>query len=166
MSLVTLIITYVLATLAQLTFVNAFAVMGATPDLLLCITLAIVFLYEGGYRCIPFGIAGSLLTGVAIEGFMGVDSLLLFGLSVGLYYYRARVNTENIIPFLLYSTAATVVYQFLYWTILTMLGNEMSILVMLRMLPLYIIYNVVICTICFLLMRRRAQEHMNDRYYV
>ena len=166
MSLPVLIVVFLVAGVAQTTLINAFAVFGVTPDMILCLTLTIVFLYEGGYRCIPFGLAASLLAASTTEDIIGVGALLLFGAGIGIYIYRKYVRVDNILSLLAYCAGITAVYQLFYWMIYKVLGNDISILVVLQSMPMSVIYNTAFAALLFVIMKDKAEAHTNDRYYI
>ncbi len=164
MTLKKLIILYLLAFLFQLTLVNLFVFGGIAPNLVLCLTVAITFAYEEGYRCIPFGIVAMLLIDISSAYYIGVGALVLFITAIFVIIFRRQLNVEQWAPLVVTSIFTTIVYNILYWVVLKLLGDPMSILHILKTMGFYAFYNVIITGILFWFMSKNIKKREVRRY--
>lgn len=164
MTLKKLILLFVLAFLFQLTLVNLLSVRGIAPNLVLCLTVAITFAYEEGYRAIPFGLVAMLFIDITSAYYIGIGSLSLFITAIMVILFRRQLNVEQWAPLVVTSVLSTFVYNILYWALLKLLGNPMSIFYILKVQGWYALYNVVITGMLFWLMSRNIKKREVRRY--
>lgn len=157
---------FIVAFLLQLSLVGIISIGNYGPNLILCVMVIITFLYEDGYRSIPFGIFAGLLLDICSGIYVGITPLLM--LVCGIFAAAARIwlNTEKIYTMITTITICTILYDTLYFVAQKILGDPLGIGFVLKQEPVYILYNVAVCTIMFLIMHKKAEEYHNDRYTI
>jgi hypothetical protein len=75
------------------------------------------------------------------------------------------MNKEAVLSVIIIAASSTVMYTFIYWGIMAMLGSNYTLLYMIKFLPLYILYNTVIVIMLYYLMIKKVIRYHNDRYY-
>jgi rod shape-determining protein MreD len=148
------VLLYGIAFILQFSLLNIFAINGITPNLILCLMVFIAYKYNDGLRpaliAIPFALLSDLIGGQ----YVGVSALVLFLLGLTVNYLGRGLNRETIWTLLTVSAIGTVFYNFLYWSILTILGNASTILELLAFLAIALPANLfVILTIFFVYTR-------------
>lgn len=87
---------FVIAFLLQLSLINIVSIKMVAPNLIMCTVVIITFLYEDGFRSIPFGIFFGLFLDICAGTYVGISSLLF--LMVGVFAEAARIwlNVEKL----------------------------------------------------------------------
>ncbi len=155
---------FLLTFLFQLSVVNLIEIKNAGPNLVMCMMIIITFLYEEGYRSIPFGIFFGLLLDICAGSYVGPCALSMFAVGIFAAACHVWLNVEKIITLIASAIISTVIYQVAYYGIMKTLGSPMGIEYAAKMLPVYIVYNVIVLVIMFLVMHKKAEEYHNDRY--
>lgn len=157
---------FLIAFLLQLSLINIITVKGAGPNLILCSVVMITFLYEDGFRSIPFAIFFGLLLDTCAGSYVGITSILM--LIVGVFAEIARIwlNVEKLPTLMTTAAISTFIYEFLYWVGMRLLGSPTSLSPILAKGFLFILYNVVVMSIMFLVMHKKAEGYHNDRYSI
>ena len=157
---------FIVAFLCQLSLVNIFAVKNTGPNLILCVMIMITFLYEDGFRSIPFAIFFGLLLDICSGLYVGVTPLLMLGAGIFTEVARIWLNTEKIYTLLTTVLIITIMYHVLYFAAMKILGNPAGAVFALKGLPLFVIYNCAVCAIMFVMMHKKAEKYHNDRYNI
>ena len=155
---------FIVSFLCQLSLAGIFNIGNMGPNLIMCSMVIITFLYEDGYRSIPFALLAGLLLDICSSEFVGITPLVL--LFTGIFVAAARVwlNTEKIYTLITTSVIATIIYYTLYFAAYKILGTPQGVLHLLGQEPVFILYNLAVTTIMFLVMHKRAEKYHNDRY--
>lgn len=166
MSFKRVLLLFALCFLAQLSVVNAITFRNMGPDLIMCMMIAITYLYDDGYRSIPFALFFGLLLDVCVNQYVGITPLIY--LFVGIFATAARIwlNAEKLITMAVTGAIATVIFQTAYFIIMKILGSPFGLIYILEREPVFIIYNVIVLSIMFGIMHRKAEEYHNDRYTI
>lgn len=161
-----LIILYLIAFICQLTVINLIGINNVGPNLILCLTVVIIFVFDEGWRCIPYSLGAALLIDVCAGTVIGAAPLALFCTGIFAEAARERLNTELLAPLAVTGAIATLFNNVVYWLILKILGNPMSILYILKFQIFYIIYNILVMFVIFYFMNkiRAAREKEEDEY--
>lgn len=157
---------FLIAFFCQLTLINIISVKGFAPNLIMCTVVIITFLYEDGFRSIPFGIVFALLLDICAATYMGISSILM--LIVGIFAETARIwlNVEKLSTLMTTGAIATIIYECGYWIFMRLLGSSMKLSYVLAQSMIFIVYNVLIMSIMFLVMHKKAERYHNDRYSI
>ena len=152
------------AFLIQGSLLNLLAIMGVTPNLLLCLVITLTLLYNSD-RAIYLGAAFGILYDLVYSDVIGVASI--GQLMAGFLTWKARqlLNPENILSILILSSAGTVLYNLLYWGIVNLFRDQFGLLDFLKLQPGYVAYNMAVMILLYLGLINRAIRHRNDRYY-
>ncbi|MGI6737654.1 MAG: hypothetical protein ACOX41_10220 [Anaerovoracaceae bacterium] len=142
-------IVYVVALLLQLSFLNVLTIAGATPNLLLCLTVVIIFKFENGFRCIPFALVAALLQDIFCSLYVGVTALSLFVVACLVAWYRIYFNTDLYKTTMTVGALATLVYGVVNWLLMTILHSGYGFLYMLKHQIFYVPYNVLVMAAIF-----------------
>ncbi|MBQ3924154.1 MAG: rod shape-determining protein MreD [Firmicutes bacterium] len=166
MSFKRVLILFILAFLMQMSVVNLISFRNMGPDLIMCLMIAITFLYDDGYRSIPFALFFGLLLDVCAHQFVGVTPMIY--LVVGIFAAACRIwlNAEKMTTLAVTGVIATFIYETLYFAFMKLLGNPLGAGFILLKEPVFMIYNVAILALLFLAMHKKAEQYHNDRYQV
>lgn len=155
---------FAVAFLIQGTVLNGFAFFGVTPNLVLCLLIAFTFFYENEsaiYLALIFG----LISDICFSNIIGVSSLgyLIVGfLTVKL---RPILNKENILASIIFGTLGTLTFNLFYWVSTNANGNQFNFTYILKLQPLYVLYNLIVMVFIYFILINRVVRHRSDRYY-
>ena len=166
MSFKRVLLLFAVCFLAQLSVVNLITFRNLGPDLIMCMMIAITYLYDDGYRSIPFALVFGLLLDVCAHQYIGITPLIY--LLVGIIATAARIwlNAEKLVTMAVTGAVCTVVFQTLYAIVMKILGDPAGFLYIIEKEPIFIIYNVLVLSVMFGLMHTKAEEYHNDRYNI
>ena len=166
MSFKRVLLYFIIAFLMQLSLVNLISFRNMGPDLVMCLMIAITFLYDDGYRSIPVALFFGLLLDICAHQFVGVTPLIY--LVVGIFAAAARIwlNAEKFVTMAVTGAIATVIYETLYFAAMKMLADPIGGGYVLIREPVFIVYNVVILAAMFGAMHTKAEAYHNDRYNI
>ena len=166
MSFKRVLLLFALCFFAQLSVVNLITFRNYGPDLIMCMMIAITYLYDDGYRSIPFALVFGLLLDVCAHQYIGITPLIY--LLVGIIATAARIwlNAEKLVTMAVTGAVCTVVFQTLYAIVMKILGDPAGVLYIIEKEPIFIIYNVLVLSVMFGLMHTKAEEYHNDRYNI
>jgi len=156
-------ILYVLATLLQMSIVNLISIHGVGPNLILCLTIALTFMFNGGYKAAPFAVICTLFLDIGTAQYIGTGAFTIFVIMGIILLIRRELNVENIFPLLTVGVIITVAYGIIYWIIMRILGSPMSFIYMLWHQPFYVAYNLAILAILYFSMAGKLKVVKNHR---
>lgn len=159
------ILLYGIALVIQFSLLNIFSVNGVTPNLILCLMVFITYKYNNGLLPALIAIPFALLSDIMGGQYVGVSglSLLLLGLIVN--YAGRGLNRDSIWTLLTVSAFGTVIYNFLYWLIMIMLGNASTILSLLTFLLIALPANLLVTVIVFFVYTRIYSKRVRPTGY-
>lgn len=156
---------YGIAFVLQFSLLNLFSIDGVTPNLILCLMIFIAYKYNDGFRpallAIPFALASDLIGGQ----YVGVSALVLFLLCLAVSYFGRDLNRETPWTLLTVSGIGTVLYYFLYWLILTVLGNPGTFIGLLKFLMFALPENLVAISIAYVVFTRIYRRKLHPTGY-
>lgn len=156
---------YGIAFILQFSILNMFSFNGVTPNLILCLMLFITFKYNDGFRpallAIPFALISDLMGGL----YFGVSALVLFLLCLAVSYFGKGLNRENLWTLLTVAAFGTVIYYFLYWGTLTILGGPESFIGLFEFILLALPMNIIVILIAFVVFARIYRRKLNPTGY-
>jgi rod shape-determining protein MreD len=156
---------YGIAFLLQFSLLNLFSVFGVTPNLILCLLVFITYKYNDGVKPALLGIPFSLLADSISGQYVGVGALALFLLCLAVAYFGRDLNRETIWTLLTVSAIGTVVYNSLYWLILSILGNPGTFFGLLKFLFLAVPMNLLAVAIAFFVYTRVYRPRVKPSGY-
>ncbi|MDR0853300.1 MAG: rod shape-determining protein MreD [Clostridiales Family XIII bacterium] len=144
-----------------LSFVN---ILGFFPNIVLCLMVVFSFLYDENYGII-LGIIFGVLLDLSTQQYFGTMTLLIVLSYVPIFFLRHVFNNEKVLPDMLMSVIATLIYAFGGWTIHHIFGSPVSIGSVIDILPALVISNAIIVCVMHLILVRTIIRHRKDRSY-
>ncbi|MEE3362715.1 MAG: rod shape-determining protein MreD [Anaerovoracaceae bacterium] len=158
---------YIIALICQMTLAGIISISNVGPNLILCLTVVIIFVFDDGWKCFPYALVTALLLDICVGSCTGAASLSLTFTILLAYEARKILNTEQVLPMFAAGACCTLLYDFVYWIIMKIAGDPMTLLFMLKYQLFYIIYNVIIMYFLFryfdrIRIRRELEEDEVD----
>lgn len=155
---ISLIIVFILIYLLQASFFTSFTIAGIMPNLIIILTL-FIGLYMGRSIGIIYGIIYGILIDIWIGKSLGITSvcLALIGFLGGIF--DKNFSKDSRITVILMVTVSTIIYEIIvcalkYFTI----GINFEIIPFLKILGIEVIYNILLTTILYPLMKITGNE--------
>ena len=155
---VSLIIVFILIYLLQACFFTSFTIAGIMPNLIIILTL-FIGLYMGRSIGIIYGIIYGILIDIWIGKSLGITSicLALIGFLGGIF--DKNFSKDSRITVILMGAVSTIIYEIIvcalkYFTI----GINFEIIPFLKILGIEVIYNILLTTILYPLMKITGNE--------
>lgn len=147
-------------------FINKVSIqLGAAPNLLLSLTVVMVFLYKDKYFGIIFGILFGLLYDICYGQYIGTGSLGIIVAIIFVLTVRDFVNIENLLSIIIITAFSTLLYSTAYWIIMRMTGSVYGYLKVLEFQPWYIGFNVIVAVAIYLILIKKIIRYRKDRYF-
>lgn len=159
------VIAFAAAFLLQATLMNNIRIFGATPNLLLCLTIVISFLYDSGFTGIVLGVIFGFLYDLCFAQYSGVSSLAIFFVGFAVMLASDLMNKERAVALVIVTGAGTFLYDLIYWCIRAAMGTSYTFMHMLALQPLYICCNIPVALIFYFIAIKKVVRHRQDRYY-
>lgn len=158
MSYIRLAIIFVLSTLAQVSVINVFAFRGAVVNLPLCFAIVIMFLYDRELRVIVAIALSMLFVDIMVAYIAGPAGVAAVVAMLFVLYYKSVVNEDNPLTIIPMAFISTFIFSGVHWVILSMLGNELQLSVMIKHQLIVSVYNIVVSLFLYFVMRDRAEK--------
>lgn len=149
--------------LLQSTLMNIISVLGVTPNLVLCIAIVVAFLFDDGQSLI-FGVLFGLIQDICFGKIVGIAAFCYLMIMLIADEAKRLINRENMLSAIILTIGGTFIYNVLYWVMTFLFDGTYSVMVMLRMQPIAIVYNVVVTIVLYLLLIRKVVKHPSDKY--
>lgn len=156
---------FMAAFVIQTTLMNIVGVFGVTPNLLLCLVVIFSFLFDENNYGLVLGVVFGLLYDICFSEYTGIAALAFFVISLSIMLVNIIMNKEAVISVIIVSSAATVLYTLMYWSLMAMLGSSYSFTYMIKNLPFYILYNTAVVIILYYSMIKKVIRYHYDRYF-
>ena len=157
-----LIVTFIIIYLLQSIFFNLFTIAGIMPNIFI-----ILMLYIGLYMGRAMGIIYGIIFGIFIDLWIGKTlgftsiGLALIGVISGILDKTFSKDSRLIV--LIMGTVCTVIYEIvLYFMQYIVIGINLEILQFIQILLVEVIYNVIIISILYPLMKFTGYEIENE----
>ncbi|MEG1584049.1 MAG: rod shape-determining protein MreD [Anaerovorax sp.] len=148
----------------QSTIMMPLRIGGVSPNIILCLVIVFAFLFDN-YQCFVFAILFGLLQDICFSQTIGVAAGSYFLVAMGVYALQGLVNKENRLSIICTTIGGTLVYSLLYGCISTVFGASYSALVILKVQPILIIYNIVVVMILYSIFARKVIRHKEDKNF-
>jgi len=152
------------AFLLQGTLLNIVDFWGATPNLILCLVIALTFLYENEHA-IYLGVAFGLLGDICFSDMAGISSLGYLAVGFIIVKHRNSLNKEALVSPIILGIAGTFLFNSISWATRLLLGNPFDFLQFLKLQPLYMALNVMVMVLLYFALINHVVKHRSDRYY-
>ena len=157
-----LIVTFIIIYLLQSIFFNQFTIAGIMPNIFI-----ILMLYIGLYMGRTMGIIYGIIFGIFIDLWIGKTlgftsiALALIGVISGILDKTFSKDSRLIV--LIMGTVCTVIYEVvLYFMQYIVIGINLEIVQFIKILLVEVIYNVIIISILYPLMKFTGYEIENE----
>lgn len=154
-------IAFFIALLLQTTVLRHIAIMGYSPNLLLCLVVVCSFLYEEKIGLIYGAVFGLLLDMISSQ-FIGPSALSFVIIYIFVRIMRIFFNHERLLPELLLAVTSTPLYILTLWMFYKIASSPVSIIIVLKAMPVLIVYNGVIIVLLHLFLVRGVIKHKRD----
>ena len=154
-----------IAFLIQPSLLNMINIGGYTPNLLLCLGVIFSFIYEAEMYGIVFGSFFGVLYDVCYSDVIGPAPIAFLVVAVGIMMAREYVNIENIFNMWIVSILSFYTYYLINWGLHRIAGNPIGIIYVFGKVPWIILYSMVVITIIYLILIRKAVRYRRDRYF-
>jgi rod shape-determining protein MreD len=150
--------------LIQGTLLNAFEVYSTTPNLILCLMIALTFFYENE-DAIYFAIVFGFVSDICYSNIVGISSLGYLTVGFLIVNFRSVLNKENILSHLILGALGTFTFNIICWAGVNVAINQSNFIYVLLFQPFYIIYNLIIIVIIYYILINKVIKYRSDRYY-
>jgi rod shape-determining protein MreD len=147
----------------QSTVLNHFAILGVSPNIILCLVVIFSFLYEGNHGLILGPVFG-MINDICFAEIIGVSALSYFLVALLCLELKRYLYKDSWVSMMIVSSAGTVCFGLLYWGTTRILGNGVHFLYVLKLHGILLAYNVMVTIIMYHFMSRRVIKHRSDRY--
>lgn len=148
----------------QTTVLHNIAIMGYSPNLLLCLVVVFTFLYKEKYGLI-LGVLFGLLLDLTCGQFVGISALAFLSVHIVVSFLKNFLNQEHLLPDMVLSLIGTVIYYLVYWALYALMGSPYSIVHVLISIAVLMIYNLLPTVIFHLLLVRGIIKHRRDKQF-
>ena len=156
---------FLIAFLIQPSLLNMINIGGYTPNLLLCLVVIFSFIYEEEMYGIVFGSFFGVLYDVCYSDVIGPAPIAFLVVAVGIMMAREYVNIENIFNMWIVSILSFCTYYLINWGLHRIAGNPIGIIYVFGKVPWIIFFSMVVITIIYLILIRKAVRYRRDRYF-
>lgn len=144
---------------------NLFSIFGATPNLLLCVTVLFAFLYEDSDAGMILGVVFGLLYDICYMSYVGVTPIWLLLIAFGVSLTRELLNRENIGTILIITAVATFMFNMLTWASYAIMGSNTEIFYVLKGQPVAMAYNMLIEALLYSAVIKKVLKRRRDLFY-
>lgn len=137
---------------------------GVSPNIILCFIIVFAFLFDN-YQCFVFSIIFGILHDFCFSETIGVATISYFLVALGVYGIHGFVNKENRLSVILAAIGGTLLYSLIFWSASTVFGASYSIIAMLRVQPIFVLYNAVIVMIFYTALIGKVVRHRDDNKF-
>lgn len=156
---------YLAAFLLQPFLQNLVPFIGNNLNLILCLTVMFVFVYESPGQGIFFGSVFALLSDLFYGQYTGVAVLAMVVTAIAVYGLKYFTHIENFGNAIIFMAGATLLYAAVYWAVYAAIGSAYTFgYAMGHVLPQAVLNSVAGLGVYFILVRR-VIKHRRDRYY-
>ena len=152
---------FLLAFILQTTVLKHIAVFGYSPNLVLCMVVVCSFLYDEKIGLV-YGIVFGLLLDFTANIYVGPSAIAFILVYLFVIAIRKIFNHEHLLPELLLAGVSTPLYLFVMWFLYLIGGSPVSIIVVLKALPVLLIYNGIVIVLLHLLLVKGVIKHRKD----
>lgn len=150
--------------LVQGTLLNMIDIGGVTPNLILCLVIALTFFYENELA-IYLGVVFGIIADICFSDMVGMASLAYLVVGFLIVKVRNTLNKESLISSVILGLSGTLLFNFFCWALRQLLGNSYDLIQFLKLQPLYLLYNLMVMIFLYFIFVNRVVRHRSDRYY-
>lgn len=151
--------TYIICFIWQLSIGNMLTINGIEPNYLLCLSTMIVFIYDKPYNAFVCALVGAMVLDIVSSRFFGMNLLVYALLLLGVLLYKEYLNNENKMAMIVLAVTVTVMYHVIMSIIMSCVGLPISLVRIIKFLPLAIVLNGIVMFLIYLFLRRKASVY-------
>lgn len=152
----TVIPTFAVAFILQLTVCSIISINGVGPNLILCLLMTGVFLFPMENRCITCAVIAGLLLDMTAGKYAGIYAFTLLLIGLLTIAYKYFFNFESRLSVLPLAIIGTIAYHGISSLILFIGGMSMSIVKILIFTAGSLAWNLVLMYILYFIMIKKA----------
>ena len=145
---------------------NLVPVLDGNLNLILCLTVMVVFVSEDPSQGIFFGTVFSLLTDMFHSQYTGPGAVAIILCGIVVYFLKYFIHIENFFNALFFMAGATVLYGSVYWCIYAAIGTTYSYAYAVSSLLLQIVFNCIAGLCIYFVCIADLKKNRRDRYYL
>ena len=144
---------------------NLIPFFGNHLNLILCLTVMLVFVHEEPSQALFFGCVFALFTDLFYGLYTGPSAIAMFVCALAVYLLKYFVHIENYINAIIFMVVGTLLYGSIYWCIYAVIGTTYSYgYAMMSLLP-QVLCNVAVGLGVYFVLIGKEKKLRRDRYY-
>ena len=157
---------YLAAFLLQPFLQNLIPGIGNNVNLILCLTVMLVFVDEHPGQGIFFGSIFALLVDLFYGAYTGPGALAMAITGIAVYVLKYFTHVENFVNAIIFMIGGTLVFWTAYWGVYAFIGTTYGYGYALGSIKLQFVLNTLV-GLCayFVLIRKAIKYKRKDRYY-
>lgn len=156
---------FAISFIIQSFILGSFAIAGANTNLILCFGVVIAFSYPDDTSSVVIGGIFALIYDICFSLYPGMGTVpYLITVTVCMLFKYYILNNENKLSMAIVSVLSVVLAYNLYWAAAAVTGIATSYISMLSHLPVYIILNIPVMYIAYLVIVEKNVRYRQDRY--
>ena len=144
---------------------NLIPPIGNNVNLILCLTVMFVFVFEEPGQGIFFGSVFAMLNDLFYGQYTGPAALAMALTGLAVYGLKYFAHIENFVNAIVFMVGATLVFAAIYWGIYAAIDSTYTFGYAMRSVLPQTVINSVVGLGVYLVLIRRAIKHRRDRYY-
>lgn len=152
---------FIVALIIQTTVLRHIAILGYSPNLIMCSVVVFSFLYQEKVGLV-YGVIFGLILDAITAVYIGPSAISFTLAYMFITFIRHFFNHEKLLPEILLSAVSTLVNLCIMWVFYSLSGHPTSIMIMVKALPVLLVYNTVVVIILHLIFVRGVIKHKRD----
>jgi rod shape-determining protein MreD len=156
---------YLAAFLLQPFLQNLIPFFGENVNLILCLTVMLVFVHENPSQGIFFGCVFSLLWDLFYGLYTGPSAVAMLVCGVAVYLLKYFTHIENFLNGALFMVGGTLLFGSAYWCVYAAIGTTYSYVYAMGSLLPQLICNLIVGLGVYFVLIENVKKQRRDRYY-
>ena len=156
---------YLAAFLLQPFLQNLIPFLGNNLNLILCLTVMFVFVYENPGQGIFFGSVFALLGDLFYGLYAGPSAIAMVICGLVVYLLKYFAHIENFLNGALFMAGGTILFGSVYWCIYAAIGTTYNYFYAMGSMWPQVICNVIVGLGVYFVLIENVKKQRRDRYY-
>jgi len=156
---------FTVAFLLQTTVTGSIDILGAAPNLLLCLVSVFAYMYDRSFGLV-YGLGFGILLDLSTQVIFGVQTITFVLACVPIFIFRQALNPLKLLPDILMVVIATFINAFVVWGFYHLAGSPVALHIMTQKLPGLVVMHAVIALALHLALSRTFVHARRDRKYI
>lgn len=144
---------------------NLIPFFGNHLNLILCLTVMLIFVHEEPSQALFFGCVFSMFTDLFYGLYTGPSVIAIFVSGLIVYVLKYFVHIENYMNAIIFMAVSTLLYGTVYWCIYAIIGTPYSYLYAMTSLLPQVVFNVAVGLGVYFVLIGKEKKLRRDRYY-